>query len=210
MSGVAINIPAGYGKAVHVARGSTVSICMIDGPQVADTWAFCAADLTEYVSTEHTRSCNDSLTPRVGESFYSNRRRALLTIVDDTSPGVHDLLLSACDQGRYTLLGHSAPHRSCVDNLHEALAELGLQPPDIPSPINIFERVTIGADGRLVIEPPPGKAGDAITLLTEEDLVLVVSACPMDIVATNGADRRPKPIGLDIRHAVDSTSSGSV
>jgi uncharacterized protein YcgI (DUF1989 family) len=29
------------------------------------------------------------------------------------------------------------------------------------------------------------------------DLVLVISACPMDIVLTNGADRRPKAIFVE-------------
>jgi uncharacterized protein YcgI (DUF1989 family) len=43
----------------------------------------------------------------------------MLRIVEDSSPGVHDLLLSACDQGRYDLLGHTEPHRNCVDNLHK-------------------------------------------------------------------------------------------
>ncbi|MCP1674931.1 uncharacterized protein YcgI (DUF1989 family) [Natronocella acetinitrilica] len=191
-----IEIPAGHGKAVELRSGDHITIVMVEGPQVADTWAFCSSNLDEYVSTEHTRSCLDRLTPRAGQAFYSNQRRPLLTIVEDTSPGVHDLLLSACDQARYTLLGHPAAHRNCVDNLVEALAELGLTAPEIPSPINIFEHVAIRSDGELLIEPPLGRAGDTITLRAEDSLAVVVSACPMDIVSTNGADRRPKPLEL--------------
>src|SRR5690606_17619464 len=126
--------------------------------------AFADPDLSEMLSTEHTRSCLERLTPRIGEAFYSNRRRPMLTLITDTSPGTHDLLLSACDQQRYTLLGHPEPHRNCVDNLIEALGELGLQAPEIPTPVNLFEKVAIGHDGSLAIEPPTAVKGDSVTL----------------------------------------------
>src|SRR5690606_23317359 len=96
-------------------------------------------------------------------------------------------------------LGHQGYHANCVDNLHAALSALGLEPPEIPSPVNLFEKVTIDDTEALHIEPPTAKAGDHITLRAEMDLVLVISACPMDIVPTNGADRRPKPVEVSVR-----------
>ncbi len=194
-------IPAGEGRAFRLYAGQTVELMLPKGPQVADTWAFKGGDLAEFLSTEHTRSCLDRLTPRVGDAFFSNRRNPMLTIVRDTTPGRHDLLLSACDIARYTLLGHGGYHANCVDNLGSGLADLGLEVPEIPSPVNIFENVSIDAEGGLHIEPPQVEAGQYIALRAEMDLVLVVSACPMDIVLTNGADRRPKPIDVTIRAA---------
>lgn len=194
--GAVITIPAGHGKAVRLDQGARISVGLPEGPQVADLFAFAGSDLTEYLSTAHTRSCLDRLCPRMGEAFYSSRRRPMLRIVADTSPGVHDLLLSACDADRYRLLGHDGPHRSCVGNLAEALAELGLAPPLVPAPVNLFERVAVGTDGALRIEPPLAKAGDAITLEALMGAVVVVSACPMDLVPTNGADLRPKAVTL--------------
>lgn len=191
-------VPAGTGRAFRLAAGQLVELISPDGPQVADTWAFRLPDLSEFLSTEHTRSCLDRLTPRVGEAFYTNQRRPMLTIVRDTSPGCHDLLLSACDVGRYTLLGHEGYHANCVDNLKAALSGVGLAPPEVPSPVNVFEKVSIDSDGGLHIEPPPITAGEGITLRAEMDLVLVVSACPMDIVLTNGLDRCPKPIDVSV------------
>src|SRR5262245_22423432 len=160
-------------------------------------FAFADPDLNEVLSTERPRSCVQRLAPLPGEGFYSNRRRPMLLLTMDASPGIHDLLLSACDQARYTLLGHPEPHRNCVDNLVEALAELGLVAPEVPSPVNLFERVVIGRDGALSIEPPLAGRGDSVTLRTLMDLILVVSACPMDIAATNGVDRRPKAIFVE-------------
>jgi uncharacterized protein YcgI (DUF1989 family) len=84
-----------------------------------------------------------------------------------------------------------------VDNLHAGLSELGLAAPHVPSPVNLFERVTVGDDGALMIEPPLARRGDFVELQALMDLVVVVSACPMDIVATNGADRRPKAISIE-------------
>jgi hypothetical protein len=130
--------------------------------------------------------------------MYTNRRRPILTIVEDTSPGVHDLLLSACDTERYRLLGYAGYHDNCVDNLKAALAELGLAPPEIPSPWNVFEKVAITADGRLEIQPPPVKAGDYLMLKAEMDSIVVFSACPMDIVPTNGPDRMPRDVQYQV------------
>jgi uncharacterized protein YcgI (DUF1989 family) len=193
-----IPIPATTGKAVQVPAGTCFSVVATEGPQVADMWAFSRADPAEFLSTEHTRSCLDRLTPRVGDAFYSNMRRAILTVVSDTSPGCHDLLLSACDAGRYHLLGHTGPHRSCVDNLRAALEEFSLTPPEIPSPVNIFETVTIGPEGTLEIVPPKVERGQALTLCAEIDLIVVISACPMDIVPMNGHDRRPKALSIQV------------
>lgn len=197
MTSSATIVPAGHGKAIRLFAGEGVRIGLPEGPQVADLFAFASPDLAETLSTEHTRSCITRLAPVVGEAFFSNRRRPMLAVVEDRSPGTHDLLLSACDQARYTLLGHPAPHRNCVDNLVSALGELGLAAREIPSPVNLFENVTIGRGGMLTIEPPRAAQGDHVALEALMDLVLVVSACPMDIVPTNGPDRRPKPVSVE-------------
>lgn len=193
----AVTIPGAHARAFELTRGERIRIVNLEGSQVVDAWAFCRDDLDEFMSSEHTRSCLEKLIPAVGDALYSNRRRPILTIVEDTSPGVHDLLLSACDSERYRLLGVDDYHRNCADNLREAMAELGLAPPEIPSPFNIFENVRIGANGELAIEPPPVAAGDRIDLRAELDIVLALSCCPMDIALTNGPDRRSKPVRVE-------------
>ena len=192
-------VPAGTGRAFRLATGQSIEVIAPDGPQVADMWAFALPDTAEHLSTEHTRSCLDRLSPRVGEAFYSSRRRAMLSLAADHSPGDHDLLLSACDQGRYDLLGHTAPHRNCADNLREALAAEGLAIDHVPSPVNLFERVVPGPDGELTISAPQLNGGESVVLAALIPVLVVLSACPMDIVATNGDDCTPKPIDVRIR-----------
>ena len=194
----AITIPGAHARAFKLQRHDQVKIVNLEGQQVVDAWAFKASDLNEFMSNEHTRSCLEKLVPGVGDSLYSNLRQPILTIVADNSPGIHDLLLSACDIDRYRLLGVQQYHRNCVDNLHEAMTELGMKPPEVPSPFNIFENVHIGSNGELSIEPPLVKAGDSISLRAEIDIILVLSCCPMDIALTNGPDLRSKPVRVEI------------
>lgn len=198
-----IIIPAGHGHAFELPARATLTVSLIDGPQVVDAWAYCLPDLDEFMSCEHTRSCLEKLCPKEGDAFFSNRRRPLLTILRDTSPGTHDLLLSACDAERYALLGHEGPHRNCADNLRGALADVGLVPPELPSPVNLFENVKIDDQGRLEIRPPVARKGDAITLFAVQDLIVALSACPMDIAPTNGPDKTPKPVSATISFSAE-------
>ena len=192
-----ITIPGAQARAFELETGEQIRIVNLEGSQVVDCRAFNAASFGEFLSTEHTRSCLEKLIPQTGDALFSNQRRPILSIVEDTSPGIHDLLLSACDTERYRLLGVEGYHRNCADNLREALAEIGRAPPETPSPFNIFENVQIGKHGSLSIEAPVARAGDAITLRAELDIVLVLSCCPMDIAMTNGPDLRSKPVRVE-------------
>jgi uncharacterized protein YcgI (DUF1989 family) len=141
------------------------------------------------MSMEHSRLHMGRVNPRLGDTFVSNHRRDVLTLIEDTSGGVHDTLLAACDRYRYELLG-AAGHDNCTDNLHAALSSLGLAAPLTPSPLNLFENATPSADGTIVIAPPVSTPGSSVTLRAELDLVVVFSACPQDMAATNGPGPR--------------------
>jgi uncharacterized protein len=192
MSQRLIEIPARRGKAARLGQGQSVRVVNTHGSQVVDTWAFSAAERTEFMSMEHTRANVGKLTPGRGEAFLTNRRRPILTLTGDDTPGIHDTLLAACDPHRYALLGHVGHHDNCTENLHAALAELGLEPPEVPCPLNLFMNIPLGADGRLQWVPPLSRKGDAVTLRAEMDCIVVFSACPMDLVPINGADCVPR------------------
>ena len=68
----------------------------------------------------------------------------------------------------------------------------------VPNPVNLFEHVAISPDGSVEIRAPLANKGDAVTLRAEIDLVLVISACPMDIMPTNGDDLMPKRVSLEL------------
>ena len=190
-AGPLITIPARRGKAAFVATGQSIRVINTHGQQVVDTWAFRREELTEFMSMEHSRTSLGRVMPVVGESMATNRRRPILTVVEDTSGGIHDTLLAACDRYRYELLGCEGYHDNCTDNLVAALAELGLVPPETPSPWNLFMNIPIGADGSVSFEPPVSRPGDHITLRAEMDCFVAFSACPQDVVPINGVDCVP-------------------
>ncbi|MFD5093537.1 DUF1989 domain-containing protein [Amycolatopsis thailandensis] len=189
-------VPPGTAKAVRVAAGDLIRVIDVEGGQVGDVFAFTdsGADLAEHHSAAHTRAATDRLFPAVGEAFVTDRRRPILTLAEDTSPGEHDMLIPACDPARYAALG--APgHRSCATNLREALSELGLSfTGPAPQPINVFMRIPVGADGRLSWLTATSRPGDAVTLRAELDCVVVVSACPQDLVRISDAGLSPLAI----------------
>ena len=190
MSGLQ-TIPARSGKAAPVARGQKVKVVNTHGQQVVDTWAFSQRDLREFMSMEHTRATLTKVRPEVGDALCSNRRRSILTLVEDTSPGVHDTLMAACDDYRYRLLGCTGYHDNCTDNLRAALHELGLTPPETPSPLNLFMNIPWGADGGLAFAAPVSRAGDYVLFEANLDVIVAFSACPQDILPINGEAREP-------------------
>jgi uncharacterized protein len=191
-----IEVPAREGRGVRVAAGQRFRVIDIDGGQVADTFAFRADDVSEYHSAEHTRAYVSRLFPRPGEPFVTNHRRPILTLEDDASPGIHDMLCAACDPERYAGLGVAGWHASCRENLEHAMAALGEPDIEIPQPINLFMNIPVRAEGELGWEPARTRAGDAVTLRAEMDCFVVVSACPQDIVPINNGN--PTPIAIEL------------
>ena len=184
-------IPARRGKAAFLAEGQQVRVVNTHGQQVVDTWAFRRDDMAEFMSMEHSRTAIGRVMPVLGQSMVTNHRRPILTLVEDTSGGIHDTLLAACDRYRYELLGCTEYHDNCTDNLAAALAELGLTPPETPSPWNLFMNIPVGPDGSLSFEPPVSSPGSYVLLRAEMDCVVAFSACPQDIVPINGVDCVP-------------------
>ena len=191
-------IPARRGKAAPVSKGQHVKVVNTHGEQVVDTWAFNAADLSEFMSMEHTRPTLMKLRPEAGDSLVTNIRRPILTLVEDTSPGVHDTLMAACDDPRYRLLGCTEYHDNCTDNLHAGLEELGLKSPETPSPLNLFMNIPWTGEGGLSWGEPASKPGDYVAFRAEMDLVIAFSACPQDILPINGRNRQPTEAHFEI------------
>lgn len=201
-----INVLPGTWKWLPLDPDDLIDIISPKGSQVADSWAFNAHDPSEYLSVAHCRLHWSRARPVVGDELVSNRRNAMATLIDDQSGGMHDTLLPACDAARYARLGHRGHHRSCAENLAQALAEAQL-PPFMPEPLNFFEHTMLDPDGCISILPPPCPPGGYVRLLAQIPFIFVVSACPQDIVPTNGLDLTPKPIALAVRRAGHAANS---
>ncbi|MGW7276145.1 DUF1989 domain-containing protein [Streptomyces sp. NPDC054864] len=197
-----IDIPAGEGRAVFVDMGQRVRITDVEGQQVGDVFVFTRDDVREHHSASHTRAYVDRLFPAVGQQFVTSLRRPILRLVEDTSPGRHDMLIAACDASRYEALAAPSDHASCAQNMHDALAAVGLSTDVVPQPINIFMDIPVSEDGALSWETSTSRPGDSITFEAEIDCVVVVSACPQDLVDINAG--APTPLRLQIENGETS------
>ena len=193
-----VTIPARRGKAAHVRKGEAVKVINTHGSQVVDTWAFVAGHLIEFMSMEHTRATLTKLRPGKGDHLYTNKRRPILTLREDTTNGIHDTLMAACDNERYGLLGCTDYHDNCTDNLYAGMRELGLTAPECPSPLNLFMNIPWTDDGALSFEAPQTKPGDYVVLRAELDCVVAFSACPQDILPINGVNTPPTEAHFEI------------
>lgn len=176
---------ARHGTAVRLSAGQRLRIVNLSGGQVVDMWAVSPDDPDERMSMEHTRASLSKLVPEVGDALFSSRRRAILALLEDTSPGAHDTLIAACDPERYRQLGGGEDHASCAENFRAALAEHGRTVDRVPSPLNLFMNIPWHPDGRLEFAPSPARAGDQVTFAALIGVIVVLSACPMDLNPIN-------------------------
>jgi uncharacterized protein len=186
-----VRVPGGEGRAAVVGEGQCFRVVDVAGGQVGDLFVFTAADPGEFASASHTRVAIGKLFPRPGDPVLTNRRRPILSVTEDTSPGWHDMLYAACDPARYASLGAPASHRSCAGNLAEALRGRGLDVTAVPQPLNIFMDVRPRPDGTIVSAPASSRPGDYIAFRAAQDCLVVLSSCPMDIVPISSGGITP-------------------
>jgi uncharacterized protein YcgI (DUF1989 family) len=184
-------VPPRCGLAVRVAAGQSLHVINTHGTQVCDFWAFSSANLHECLSMAHCHTELESVMPAVGDTLVSNRRRPVVTLVNDDSPGLHDTVIACCDWPRYQRLGCVEYHDNCADNLRMALAAIGQTPPHIPDPFNLWMNIPIAGDGTISWLPPVSMAGNSVVMRAEMDIIAVMSACPQDVTPVNGRDCAP-------------------
>ena len=206
-------IEARHGAHVFLAANQRIRITTPSGRQVVDLWAVPCTPTPRWLSTAQTRQKLSRLSPRVGCTLVDTHRQPLLTLDEDTSPGIHDMLYPGCDVRRYAESGIS-DHASCVENLmiemETAVAELLEHTNDrewdglcelarktrewdwAPEPLNLFMNVPVAAEdnidkkkGEISVLSPMCKAGDYVVLRTEVKCLLIMSACPNDLLNTN-------------------------
>jgi hypothetical protein len=194
-------IPAGHGRAFIVPRGAVLRIHLVEDKQVGDCCFFNAHDHREVFHVGQSWALNVMLGTGNAKSFkhfYSKppRENVMLTVVEDTVRNHWGNMGGRCSRRLYALTSGDTNHRSCQENLTEALAPHGLSGDDIVDIFNVFMNVEMQPDGSFAILPPTAMKGDYIDLRAEMDVLAAVSACPSDRRATN--DGRAKPLGITV------------
>lgn len=194
-------IPARQGRAVRLKKNQSILIYNTKGNQVCDFFALIDGAGSEFLSMEHTRTSLGRVYVRTGDTLVTNRRRPLIKIVEDTSPGIHDILIACCDHERYQQLGASSYHDNCADNFRMSLLAINVQIKHIPSPFNIWMNIPVTDNtGEYSWEAPVSSAGDFIKLSAHEDCIVVMSACPQDMTPVNGIGVLPAELEFELEN----------
>lgn len=175
-------IPARTAAVFELQAGQRIKIISPHGHQVADLFAYNAADAAEYLSARHSLvSSTRHLYPRQGQTFLTSLRRPILKFVEDGADERHEMLLAACDPARYRLLGVEGHHASCAENLETVMAARGIAITEIPQPLNLFSSTRAEPDGQITTYPNASESGDYAVFEALMDSLIVVSACPFDV-----------------------------
>ncbi len=191
-------IPARQGRAVRLEKSQVLSVYNPKGNQVCDFFAIMENAPSEFLSMEHTRTSIGRVYVRTADVLVTNRRRPLIEIIEDSSPGVHDILIACCDLPRYQQLGATAYHENCADNFRMSLLAINAPITHVPSPFNIWMNIPVTEAGEYSWEPPVSKAGDFIRLRAHEDCIAIMSACPQDMTPVNGAGAQPVELEFEV------------
>jgi len=144
--------------------------------QVADLIAYSAEDVAEHFSPGRTLDYNERILITAGHALYSNRSSKMLTILRDDA-GRHDYLLAPCSERMFQILHKRADHPSCHGNLSQALAPFGITPDQVDGTFNVFMNVAVADGGGVEVRAPASRAGDALLMRAEMDLIVGLTAC---------------------------------
>jgi len=196
--GECYQVAARSGRAVRLNAGETIRVINTHGTQVCDFWAFNADDPREFLSMEHLRAQIETIIPKPGQPLATNRRRSILQFMTDTSPGIHDTVIAACDIHRYRSLGVEGYHDNCTDNLRMAMLAIGFRAREIPAPFNLWMNIPVNPDHGIEWLPPVSSPGDYVEFKAEMDCICVMSACPQDLIPVNGIDNKPVELHFEV------------
>jgi hypothetical protein len=205
-------VPARHGRGCIVKRGQILRIVEAEGKQVADVSFLNADNHREGFHAGQTLALNmlegtgdlRRITKLYSRPPYEN---VMLTVVDDPV-GVHFAWMGGrCSPGIYEVrnrmgIGREvdvSSHRTCQQNLEEAVAPFGVDADMVPDVFNVFMRNDDRAtfeEGRMMFLPPVADKGDYIELRAEMNVLAAISACPNDQDAVN--DGVPKALGIQI------------
>jgi hypothetical protein len=174
-------IPAGEGWMRRVPMDSHLRIVDLEGNQAADTFFFCADDLSERYSAQDTIREQGGIYLTTGTRLMSNLRRTMLTITADTC-GRHDTLGGAC-AAESNMVRYALDRRfmhNCRDTflLQIALSGLPLTKRDLAHNINFFMNVPVTPDGGLRFEDGVSAPGKYVEMRAERDVWCLISNCP--------------------------------
>lgn len=178
-------VPGGAHWSGVMRRGSTLRLTDMEGGANVALLMFNQDEKLERYNMADTLKAQHTARLTRGYVCYSDMGRVLCSITADTvgwhDPigGVIDAQQVAAKYGVHRFQEYrNEMYRNARDGMLVELGKYGLGKRDFGANINLFSRVTVGADGAMVFQPGNSKAGDFVELRFEMNTLLVLSTCP--------------------------------
>lgn len=179
-----------------IKRGNTLRVTDLEGSQGVSLICYNADNPVERLNVADTAKIQFNAFLKKGMVIYSDMGRVLFSITEDTS-GYHDLFggcsNAASNAAKY---GDGEFWINSRDNFRRAVTRYGLAKKDIVPNINLFTRVTIEPDGKMVFVEESEKPGSFIDLRAEMNVLVILSNCPH--VLHPSTVYEPKPIQVTV------------
>jgi hypothetical protein len=189
-------VPAGHPWSGIVDAGAVLRIVDLEGRQGVDFLCYSADDPSERYHQPNTIKKAGTIALNAGVTLYSDRARALMTIVADTC-GDHDTIGGCCSIPGNRMLYGAISERGCRENFLEALEPYGLGWRDIVPNVNFFCNVPVNPDRSLapgVFAEGRSKPGDHVDLRADMRVIVAISNCPQVNNPCNAGE--PTPIRI--------------
>ncbi len=189
-----VTVEAGTSGAIKVLRGQLLRITALEEGAVASLFGFSTTNPNEWLSVHHTRVFSNSYLLGSGMRMVNNRRRPMMVLGKDDVKR-HDLLLPGSTTQWLADKGYAG--QGCIEAVEATLADLGMNVPKLPDPINLFMHVELTREGKIIPQPNLTKAGDSITCRVVSDTQFIVSTC------CTGIEGNDKPAAVQLSVAED-------
>ncbi|MBV8885333.1 MAG: urea carboxylase-associated family protein [Chroococcidiopsidaceae cyanobacterium CP_BM_RX_35] len=188
-------VPGGaYWQAI-IKRGNTLRIADLEGSQGVSVLCYNADNPIERFNAADTAKIQFNAFLKKGMVLYSDMGRILFSIAEDTS-GYHDLLGGCSNAASNAAKYGAGDWHNSRDHFLKALTRWGLGKKDIMPNLNLFTRIAVERDGKMVFREGCEKPGSFIDLRAEMNVMVILSNCPHVLHSSKVYD--PKPIQLTV------------
>lgn len=179
-----------------IKRGNTLRVTDLEGSQGVSMICYNADNPIERLNVADTAKIQFNAFLKKGMVIYSDMGRVLFSITEDTS-GYHDLFGGCSNAASNTAkYGEGEFWKNSRDHFLKALSRYGLGKKDIMPNINLFTRVAIEPDGKMVFVEGCEKPGSFIDLRAEMNVLVILSNCPHVLHPSKVYE--PKPIQVTV------------
>lgn len=184
-----------------IKRGNTLRVTDLSGSQGVSMICYNADNPIERLNVADTAKIQFNAFLKKGMVIYSDMGRVLFSITEDTS-GYHDLFggcsNATSNKAKY---GEDEFWKNSRDCFLKALTRRGMDKRDIMPNINLFTRVAIEPDGKMVFVEGSEKPGSFIDLRAEMNVLVILSNCPHILHPSKVYE--PKPIQITVWKSPD-------